>query len=100
MMQQQSYQTGQAKGRDSTFALSNCNIGSAATTFGNPQNTFIASSAGVSLLEALIILLPSAAVGLLLNIAVLYGFYMINVWWHKYCACNRTELIKQRTNRN
>lgn len=47
-----------------------CNIGSAATIFGNPQNAFIASSAGVSLLEALIILLLSAAVSLLLNIAL------------------------------
>ena len=74
-----------------------CNIGSAATIFGNPQNAFIASSAGVSLLEALIILLPSAAVGLLLNIALLYGFYMINVWWHKHCTCNRSSSNKEPT---
>ena len=61
-----------------------CNIGSAATIFGNPQNAFIASSAGVSLLDALVTLLPSAAVGLALNIVMLYAFYVLNLYWHKY----------------
>ena len=74
-----------------------CNIGSAATIFGNPQNAFIASSAGVSLLEALIILLPSATVGLLLNIALLYGFYMLNVWWYKYHTRNRSSSDEEQT---
>ena len=68
-----------------------CNIGSAATIFGNPQNAFIASSAGVSLLEALIVLLPSAAVGLLLNTGFLYEFYALNIYWHKYYTWNRTS---------
>ena len=73
-----------------------CNIGSAATIFGNPQNAFIASSAGVSLLEALIVLLPSAAVGLLLNTALLYAFYALNIYWHKYYARNRTSSNEQK----
>ena len=74
-----------------------CNIGSAATIFGNPQNAFIASSAGVSLLEALITLLPSATVGLLLNIALLYGFYMLNVWWYKCHMRNRSSSDEEQT---
>ena len=74
-----------------------CNIGSAATIFGNPQNAFIASSAGVSLLEALIVLLPSAAVGLLLNTVLLYGFYALNLCWYKYIhtANNQTSLNEE-----
>ena len=68
-----------------------CNIGSAATIFGNPQNAFIA---GVSLLEALIVLLPLAAVGLLLNTALLYGFYALNMYWHKYCTHAQHDLIR------
>ena len=74
-----------------------CNIGSAATIFGNPQNAFIASSAGVSLLEALIVLLPSAAVGLLLNTALLYGFYALNIFWHKYYTHNRISSNEEQT---
>jgi len=58
------------------------NISSAATIFGNPQNAFIASSAGVSLLDTLIIVLPSAAVGLALNIVMLYGFCVLNMYWN------------------
>ena len=75
-----------------------CNIGSAATIFGNPQNAFIASSAGVSLLEALIVLLPSAAVGLLLNTVLLYGFYALNLFWNKYIytAHNRESLNEEQ----
>lgn len=74
-----------------------CNIGSAATIFGNPQNAFIASSAGVSLLEALVILLPSATVGLLLNTALLYAFYVLNIYWHKYHIYNRTSEQTEHT---
>lgn len=74
-----------------------CNIGSAATIFGNPQNAYIASSAGVSLLEALIILLPSAAVGLLLNTVLLYGFYILNIYWYKHHRRNRNASNGERT---
>ena len=48
------------------------NIGSAATFFGNPQNAFIASAAGVSLSQFLVSLFPAAVLGLLLNTAFLY----------------------------
>ena len=48
------------------------NIGSSATFFGNPQNAFIASAAGVSLSQFLMSLFPAAVLGLLLNTAFLY----------------------------
>ena len=48
------------------------NIGSAATIFGNPQNAFIASVTGVSLLDFIIAELPSALVGLALSIGLLH----------------------------
>ena len=50
------------------------NIGSAATFFGNPQNAFIASAAGVSLSQFLVSLSPAAVLGLLLNTALLYVY--------------------------
>ena len=51
------------------------NIGSAATFFGNPQNAFIASAAGISLSQFLVSLFPAAVLGLLLNTAFLYVYY-------------------------
>ena len=50
------------------------NIGSlcAATVFGNPQNTFIASSAGVTLLQFIMSLLPAVLIGMIVNIFLLY----------------------------
>ena len=50
------------------------NIGSAATIFGNPQNAFIASVTGVSLLDFIIAELPSALFGLALSIGLLHVF--------------------------
>ena len=59
-----------------TLGIATCaNIGSAATVFGNPQNAFIASSAGVSLLEFFIALLPAALVGTAAGILLLYIFF-------------------------
>lgn len=59
-----------------TLGIATCaNIGSAATVFGNPQNAFIASSAGVSLLEFFIALLPAALVGTVAGILLLYIFF-------------------------
>lgn len=73
------------KQRDKKELLSLClgiatsaNIGSAATVFGNPQNAFIASAAGVNLLEFLMSLFPAAIIGVLVNILVLYVFH----WCH------------------
>ena len=51
------------------------NIGSAATIFGNPQNAFIASAAGVSLLQFFMALLPAAIIGTVVSVAMLYGFF-------------------------
>ena len=69
----------QKQGRDRrellplTLGIATCaNIGSAATIFGNPQNAFIASAAGVSLLEFFIALLPAALIGTAVNILLLY----------------------------
>ena len=55
------------------------NIGSAATFFGNPQNAFIASASNVNLLQFLISLLPASIIGLLINITLLYLYYLIHL---------------------
>ena len=51
------------------------NIGSAATVFGNPQNAFIASAAGVALIDFFIAELPAAIFGTFLSIGLLYLFF-------------------------
>lgn len=51
------------------------NIGSASTFFGNPQNAYIASNAGLSLLIFFITSLPAAVIGLGINICLLYIIY-------------------------
>ena len=51
------------------------NIGSASTFFGNPQNAYIASNAGLSLLIFFITSLPAAIIGLSINIGMLYLIY-------------------------
>ena len=72
------------QGRDSKELLPLClgiatsaNIGSAATIFGNPQNAFIASNAGISLLQFFIAELPAAILGIILNIGIIYLFVLI-----------------------
>ena len=78
---------GQKQGRDRRELLSLClgiataaNIGSAATIFGNPQNAFIASSAGVTLLEFFMSLLPAALIGTAVDILLLYLFFWKTVF--------------------
>ena len=51
------------------------NIGSASTFFGNPQNAFIASQVGLSLLIFFITSLPAAIVGVAINTGLLYLVY-------------------------
>ena len=51
------------------------NIGSASTFFGNPQNAYIASTAGLSLLIFFITSLPAAIIGLAINTSLLYAIY-------------------------
>ena len=59
-----------------TLGIATCsNIGSSATVFGNPQNAFIASSAGVNLLQFFVALLPSALIGTAMGILLLYVFF-------------------------
>ena len=73
------------QGRDRRELLPIClgiatssNIGSAATVFGNPQNAFIASAAGVNLLQFFIAELPAAVIGLVISVIILYiMFYKI-----------------------
>ena len=71
------------QGRDKSELLPLClgiatsaNIGSAATIFGNPQNAFIASETGVTLLQFFIAELPAAILGLAINIGLMYLFFI------------------------
>ena len=66
------------------------NIGSAATIFGNPQNAFIASVTGVSLLDFFIAELPSALVGLALSIGLLHLLF-IKTLFKKSQVVNESE---------
>ena len=52
------------------------NIGSAATVFGNPQNAFIASAAGVALIDFFIAELPAAIFGTVISVSLLYLFFI------------------------
>ena len=56
------------------------NIGSAATVFGNPQNAFIASAAGVALIDFFIAELPAALLGVALNIGLIYLFFVKTIF--------------------
>ena len=67
------------------------NIGSAATIFGNPQNAFIASAAGVSLLEFFMALLPAALIGTVVSVAMLYGFFWRTVFGMYDTSVDDTE---------
>ena len=67
------------------------NIGSAATIFGNPQNAFIASAAGVSLLEFFMALLPAALVGTAASIGLLYLFFWRTVFEKYDVAADQAE---------
>lgn len=51
------------------------NIGSAATVFGNPQNAFIASAAGVDLADFFTALLPAAIMGLGISMGMIHLIY-------------------------
>ena len=66
------------------------NIGSAATVFGNPQNAFIASAAGVALLDFIIAELPAALFGTAVSIGLLYLFFMKRICG-KYGNNNQQE---------
>lgn len=100
---------GQKQGRDRRELLPLClgiataaNIGSASTIFGNPQNAFIASSAGVTLLEFFMSLLPAALIGTAVDILLLYVFFW-KVVFEKYNRPSEEEereAIASTTQRN
>ena len=64
------------------------NIGSAATIFGNPQNAFIASVTGVSLLDFIIAELPSALFGLSIGLLHVFskGFVYVVIAMRQYTS--------------
>ena len=72
------------------------NIGSAATVFGNPQNAFIASAAGVALIDFFIALLPAAILGVITSCALLHLIYQQEIFG--CCVCFRflPESIRER----
>ena len=76
------------------------NIGSAATVFGNPQNAFIASAAGVALIDFFIAELPAALFGTVLSITLLY-FFFFRVVLGRYDNTDReTESIRDANGTN
>ena len=100
---------GQKQGRDRRELLPLClgiataaNIGSAATIFGNPQNAFIASSAGVTLLEFFMSLLPAALIGTAVDILLLYLFFWKTVFekYEKSSEREEREAITTTAQRN
>ena len=70
------------------------NIGSAATIFGNPQNAFIASAAGVSLLSFFIALLPAALIGTAVGILLLYLYFFKLLFFKGDDESDETESIR------
>ena len=70
------------------------NIGSAATVFGNPQNAFIASAAGVALIDFFIAELPAAIFGTFLSLGLLHLFFF-RVVLGRYSDNDETESIRE-----
>jgi Na+/H+ antiporter NhaD/arsenite permease-like protein len=52
------------------------NIGSSSTVFGNPQNAFISSAAGIPLIDFFTALLPAAILGLAISIGMLHLIFI------------------------
>lgn len=70
------------------------NIGSAATVFGNPQNSFIGSNADVALIDFIIAELPAAVLGVIVNIGLLYLFHFKIIFGKKESKNAKKEDIK------
>lgn len=70
------------------------NIGSAATVFGNPQNAFIASAAGVALIDFFIAELPAALIGTVVSAGLLYLFFFRIIFKKGSAAEEETESIR------
>lgn len=89
------------QGRDRKELLPLClgiatsaNIGSAATVFGNPQNAFIASAAGVALIDFFIAELPAALIGTCIGIGLLYLFFFRIIFRKPTVEEDETESIR------
>ena len=52
------------------------NIGSSSTVFGNPQNAFISSAAGIPLIDFFTALLPAAILGMAISIGMLHLIFI------------------------
>ena len=62
------------------------NIGSSSTIFGNPQNAFISSAAGIPLIDFFTALLPAAILGLAISIGMLHLIFireLFGIWVKK-----------------
>ena len=70
------------------------NIGSAATVFGNPQNAFIASAAGVALIDFFIAELPAAIIGTVVSAGLLYLMFFRIIFRKKQTEEDETESIR------
>ena len=73
------------------------NIGSAATVFGNPQNAFIASAAGVALIDFFIAELPAAVIGTFISMGLLYLIFFRTIFG-KNTQEEETESIRDQNN--
>ena len=89
------------QGRDRKELLPLClgiatsaNIGSAATVFGNPQNAFIASAAGVALIDFFIAELPAAIIGTVVSGGLLYLMFFRIIFRKKQAEEDETESIR------
>ena len=59
------------------------NIGSSSTIFGNPQNAFISSAAGIPLIDFFTALLPAAILGLAISIGMLHLIFIRELFLQK-----------------
>ncbi len=73
------------------------NIGSAATVFGNPQNAFIASAAGVALIDFFIAELPAALLGTFISLGMLYLIFFKTIFGKNQDE-EETESIRDQNN--
>ena len=74
------------------------NIGSAATVFGNPQNAFIASAAGVALIDFFIAELPAALLGTFISMGMLYLIFFRTIFGKNTQDEEETESIRDQNN--
>jgi Na+/H+ antiporter NhaD/arsenite permease-like protein len=89
------------QGRDRKELLPLClgiatssNIGSAATVFGNPQNAFIGSAAGVALIDFFIAELPAALIGVVISVGLLYLIFFRTIFRERSVEEEVTESIR------